>query len=39
MTILVPRPGIMGIVPYVGGESAVPGLRRVIKLASNECAL
>ncbi len=39
MTTLGPRPGIMDIVPYVGGESAVPGSRRVIKLASNECAL
>ncbi|HJN23030.1 MAG: histidinol-phosphate transaminase [Rhodospirillales bacterium] len=35
----VPRPGIMDIVPYAGGESTVPGLPRPIKLASNECAL
>ncbi len=35
----VPRPGIMEIEPYVGGESAVPGIDRVIKLASNEGAL
>ncbi len=39
MTALVLRPGIMGIIPYMGGQSAIPGLRRVIKLASNECAL
>ncbi len=35
----VPRPGIMEINPYVGGESTVPGVTRVIKLASNEGAL
>ena len=34
-----PRPGIMDITPYVGGESSVPGVSRVIKLASNEGAL
>ncbi|TVR78135.1 MAG: histidinol-phosphate transaminase [Rhodospirillales bacterium] len=34
-----PRPGILEIAPYVGGESAVPGRDRVIKLASNESAL
>ncbi len=39
MTLLVPRPGIMEIAPYVGGESAIPGVNRVIKLASNESAL
>lgn len=33
------RPGIMAIAPYVGGESAVPGVSRIIKLASNEGAL
>lgn len=38
MTILAPRPGILGIRPYVGGESAIPGRDRVIKLASNENA-
>jgi histidinol-phosphate aminotransferase len=35
----VPRPGIMDITPYVGGESTVPGITRIIKLASNEGAL
>jgi histidinol-phosphate aminotransferase len=39
MTLLIPRPGILDIAPYVGGESAIPGLDRVIKLASNESAL
>ncbi len=39
MTGPAPRPGIMGITPYVGGESDVPGQARVIKLASNEGAL
>lgn len=34
-----PRPGIMQITPYVGGESEVPGVDRIIKLASNEGAL
>ncbi|GEO81207.1 pyridoxal phosphate-dependent aminotransferase [Pararhodospirillum oryzae] len=34
-----PRPGIMDISPYVGGESSVPGVSRIIKLASNEGAL
>lgn len=34
-----PRPGIMEIAPYVGGESKIPGVDRVIKLASNEGAL
>ena len=31
-----PRPGIMDVAPYVGGEAAVPGLNRVVRLASNE---
>ena len=34
-----PRPGILGVSPYVGGESHLPGIARVIKLASNESAL
>ncbi len=38
MTDLSPRPGILGIRPYVGGESSIPGRERVIKLASNENA-
>jgi histidinol-phosphate aminotransferase len=33
------RPGIMDITPYVGGESALSGRDRVIKLSSNEGAL
>ena len=39
MSLPPPRPGILDIAPYVGGESSVPGLNRVIKLASNESAL
>ena len=39
MTVPIPRPGILDIAPYVGGESAIPGLNRIIKLASNESAL
>ena len=33
-----PRPEILGISPYVGGESTVPGVNRVLKLSSNEGA-
>ena len=33
-----PRPGIMDIAPYVGGESAIAGKRKAIKLSSNEGA-
>ncbi len=33
---LIPRPGIMEVRPYVGGESSVSGAKRVIRLASNE---
>jgi histidinol-phosphate aminotransferase len=32
----VPRPGILDIAPYVGGEASLPGVNRVIRLASNE---
>ncbi|CDL01380.1 histidinol-phosphate aminotransferase [Magnetospirillum gryphiswaldense MSR-1 v2] len=39
MTAPTPRPGIMDIRPYVGGESALEGVSRVIKLSSNEGAL
>ncbi|HLZ65074.1 MAG TPA: histidinol-phosphate transaminase [Aliidongia sp.] len=35
----VARPGVLDIAPYVGGESKVPGVNRVIRLASNEGAL
>jgi histidinol-phosphate aminotransferase len=38
MTALLPRPGILDIRPYVGGESAIAGRDKVIKLASNENA-
>ncbi|MCP4328727.1 MAG: histidinol-phosphate transaminase [Alphaproteobacteria bacterium] len=34
-----PRPGIMDIAPYVGGRAALPGIDRVIRLASNETPL
>ena len=37
--MLTPRPGIMKISPYVGGESALDGQQRIIKLSSNEGAL
>ena len=34
-----PRPGILDIAPYIGGDSHLPGVQQVIKLASNEGAL
>jgi histidinol-phosphate aminotransferase len=34
-----PRPGILDVAPYVGGESKAEGVARVIRLASNESAL
>ncbi|MDX1710627.1 MAG: histidinol-phosphate transaminase [Rhodovibrionaceae bacterium] len=34
--VLSPRPGILDIAPYVGGESKAPGANRTIRLASNE---
>lgn len=39
MSLPIPRPGIENIAPYVGGESKIAGVERVIKLASNESAL
>ena len=39
MCALKIRPGIGDITPYVGGDSALAGVKRVIKLASNEGAL
>jgi histidinol-phosphate aminotransferase len=36
---LTPRPGILDIDPYVGGEAKIEGVSRVIRLASNESAL
>ena len=38
MTGPLPRPEILGISPYVGGESKAPGQNRVVKLSSNEGA-
>jgi histidinol-phosphate aminotransferase len=38
-TAPVPRPGILEIAPYVGGEAGAPGIERPIRLASNESAL
>jgi histidinol-phosphate aminotransferase len=38
-TGLTPRPGILGIDPYVGGEARLAGIERPIRLASNESAL
>jgi histidinol-phosphate aminotransferase len=35
----VPRPGILDIDPYVGGEAKIAGVERPIRLASNESAL
>jgi histidinol-phosphate aminotransferase len=37
MTVM-PRPTVLSVEPYVGGESKVPGVNRVIKLSSNEGA-
>src|SRR5439155_2311270 len=34
-----PRPGILDIAPYVGGEAKITGVDRPIRLASNESAL
>ena len=33
-----PRPAVLGIDPYVGGESKAPGQNRTVKLSSNEGA-
>jgi histidinol-phosphate aminotransferase len=38
MTTASPRPEILGISPYVGGESTLPGINRIVKLSSNEGA-
>lgn len=38
MTSPKPRPEILGIHPYVAGESDLPGINRVLKLSSNEGA-
>ncbi|MGH7046185.1 MAG: histidinol-phosphate transaminase [Stellaceae bacterium] len=34
-----PRPGILDIAPYVGGEASIDGVEQPIRLASNESAL
>ncbi|MBT6406592.1 MAG: histidinol-phosphate transaminase, partial [Rhodospirillaceae bacterium] len=39
MSPLNPKPGILDIAPYVGGDSAIDGIDDIIKLASNEGAL
>ncbi len=39
MTAPAPRPGILDIAPYVGGEATSDGAERLIRLASNEGAL
>ncbi len=33
-----PRPTILSIEPYIGGESKIPGVNRTVKLSSNEGA-
>jgi histidinol-phosphate aminotransferase len=38
MTTPTPRPEILTISPYVGGESSIPGVNRSYKLSSNEGA-
>jgi len=38
-TAPLPRPGIMDIAAYVGGEAKLPGVARVMKLSANEGAL
>lgn len=38
MTAPTPRPEILTISPYVGGEASVPGVNRSYKLSSNEGA-
>ncbi|HZF74579.1 MAG TPA: histidinol-phosphate transaminase [Acetobacteraceae bacterium] len=37
MTVM-PRPSVLSVEPYVGGESKVPGVNRILKLSSNEGA-
>src|SRR4051794_25372261 len=38
MPSVMPRPTILSIEPYVGGEAKIPGVNRIIKLSSNEGA-
>lgn len=37
--VIAPKPGIMDITPYKGGEARVEGVDRLVRLASNENAL
>ena len=39
MTSPYVQPGIMNISPYIGGETEITGIDRIIKLSSNESAL
>jgi histidinol-phosphate aminotransferase len=39
MTAPQPRPGIMDIAPYVGGEAKLAGITEIARLASNESPL
>lgn len=39
MSSPIPKPGILDVSPYLGGESKIAGVDRVIKLASNEGVL
>ncbi len=39
MSAPIPQPGILGITPYKGGDSSVPGVSEVHKLSSNESPL
>lgn len=34
----MPRPSVLSVEPYVGGESKIPGVNRIVKLSSNEGA-
>ncbi|MEQ8347820.1 MAG: histidinol-phosphate transaminase [Sneathiellaceae bacterium] len=36
MTLPAPRPGLLEITPYKGGESVAQGVARILKLSSNE---
>ena len=39
MSALTPKPSILEIAAYVGGESSIPGIENPIKLSANESAL
>ncbi len=38
MTAIIPRPGILDIAPYVGGDVDDDGMAHIVKLSSNESA-